>query len=1387
MPPSGPSPGVIGSVAPSLGEAASYYAGGDGGGSASTNQTPNRPPPGPQSGSTPYSAPPQFGSSQQHSNAALYGGAAAVAGIAAGAYMSQSHEHSSYSQHQTTTHNSGGRPLAQGTQMQHNHRHKHTGVFGRFVDWWRDPEAIAQYEQYTEAIGVCKYCFDPMSTPADAPRRHGYRGRRPSSGSRYGSSTRVDKTYRYSSDEERRKRSSMTKKVALGGLAGYGVGKVGEAVYKQQHDFDDAYSIKSGRPTNQTRVSFQDAPQEERYGDVRLQRRDSDLTRRRSDVSSQQDKRRRRRSSSSSSKSSLHGRSRGTAMSTGAAAAGLAIGAAALDRQSRHRNRSRSRSPTSKKKYYSKRVSPMHSYVDLSTTNDGPSGLVGFFTSPSANAKKGKKSKGFFNFANNSSSSSDADLRFGEGTVRRKPSNRQLRKSNRREEDHSTAAMMGMVAAGTALAAEADRRHENGKQRRDADDRAGRNSRHTSEQKIHLENHENGGRDDEWYDTDGDAESDTSVDTALAYGGGISATQSRPRKSRPSDNFRDSDQRRYHDSMGPATQAPVPSYSASMAQTAALAGAAGAIGGWAASNAMAKDGSSALPPMRDVEPRPISNPHSTAVSPQFSRVSSTNVPLQQPQPIVPVASFIDGIGAQSFDGGRQARRDSQQAPSERRRQRRDSSPAKLPNQDPRGSVKISLTDEQLQSERRATDRGSRRKDSGSDKDRRMSADALKSDATSRADPKSGPRRSSEASQKLPETDDRVTEIEQELEKLYREHRQAEERKRNKDSSLKKVAEGAAIGAAAAVAVTVLAGKDSKIGSGEDTPRRKSSLKKSRDRESSPPSESQQERIARMAAQRVKSTPSPVQHDDYSSFFVPVELRENLKEHNDTSEHRDDIGAHVVEVVPGAAKPQQVHWYDPYTYRQFGLELEDDPSLYPWPVPMLDLVEPTPPGSIVPSVRGDETPVVEPTVIEPPEEFGEPLERRGSKVTWGDHDTYVYEVQTPMDDRTDFMRDVDVDDVKTEEIHSVDDDTSNAEDAQHRPNVGRTWTLNETEAEGLEKKVPVIDDRPRMSRAWTVDDKEADQIEDGPEPLPKTSTTTSNPDPHFVEIRPATRDAALDLVPEPDEFPRAPSPLVQNEAGRTQTFYESPFGEPVKDLGITTGVQLPARSEAKGSATTTKGQQEQELLEDETAESDIPATSPGARLSKSERRRRERATPSTDQAPLSMSEQLQSEPDSDAFTPMPGNDSVFDYMVDHKGSISIPPASVLGIGASAILAADQVAKGNNQHEDDAARQAADEHDQSSKPRRSSTFDESTPSQARSGSKTGYQSDPEDWERSTDKKSRNRKSSSKSDVGGKNSTKSKDRRRAEEPDSVQPSIPAAIDELDGDKSFRPQLGT
>src|SRR2546430_12442458 len=160
-----------------------------------------------------------------------------------------------------------------------------------------------------------------------------------------------------------------------------------EASANRRNYFGDEYSVKSGRPEGSSRVSF---VADERVSKSRKTRsasgRDQNYSRHEYGPESQtkirKDKRtgelyeerstRKRRDSSTSDRFS-----KGAAISTGAAVTGLAAAAS---------HRKRSNSP--KKRYYSKRLSPNHSFVDLSVTDSGALGFRSFFTSASANQKK---------------------------------------------------------------------------------------------------------------------------------------------------------------------------------------------------------------------------------------------------------------------------------------------------------------------------------------------------------------------------------------------------------------------------------------------------------------------------------------------------------------------------------------------------------------------------------------------------------------------------------------------------------------------------------------------------------------------------------------------------------------------------------------------------------------------------------------------------------------------------------------------------------------------------------------------------------------------------------------------------------------------------------------
>ncbi|ETN40173.1 uncharacterized protein HMPREF1541_04449 [Cyphellophora europaea CBS 101466] len=1251
-------------------------------------------------------------SASSHGQSYSYGGAAAagVAASAAGAYMASQSHHSNAAYHQSGPDPSFvvGQNQSAFPQMQYQHRHERRGPLGKFVNWFKDPDSVAQFEQYTEAIGVCKYCFDPNSSPMDAPRKHHYHGRRSSQKRRYEGSSRVDKNSRYSSSDDERRRSSTSKKIIAGGLAGLGAAKIGQTLYDQKHDFDDTYSVRTGqinteRPANRSRVSFQedDWKQSASRGvnfskeEFRDERRGSERKSKSKRVDESSEKRRTRRRRSSSSSSSSNGISKTAALGLGAA--GLAAGAAVASQ-----HRSRSRSPSKRKKgYYSKRISPKHSYVDLNDTKTGTFGLGQFF-SPSQNEKKGKHSKGFFHFSNSSGSSSDADLAFGEGTVRRKNSRKFRRSDGQDDFDAATAA--ALTATGMALASESDGK---GRRKRNAnvhrDDRA---RRVDGAPRIKLQDHEtttDADNDDGWYDTDGEG-APSSDDGGLQYGGRASAAQSKEslveeggwwpwstptkrRKERPSS------------SSHPYTPTRI-----NPGAAAALGAGVGAVAAGMMSSQQPSSGRStgSLPPMQEIEPIPASDSMmSGAIGPSKTAsgqyVSTTgSVPLQQPQPIVPIGSFPEAITNDIANDRRISERDYNS-----RRRRRDSSPAKLPS---RGSQVTFDVPYDRFTETREDERERERRDK---KERRKTYDfsEIAKDDEKRAA--------------------REAEIEAELQRLYEEDRKRRpDRKRAKEESRGSydgigTAAAAAIAGAGIVAASGLSQKSRESSNERERPSgtRKSSLKKSKDRADSPATESQQERIARMAAQRVQSESPVVEHDSYGTFFVPKEIAEHVEEHNIASSTRDDPGeAQVVEIVPGEKKNEL---FDPFNYRVFGTRDDDDPLAFPWAVPTLALVEATPPASRLgsratsPAVSSAASPVSSPVEGREPvmeEDLGEKLDRKGAKVTWGDHDTYVYEVMTPEEERTNFIPEQRKEDRPSATVR-------NAVAAAAAAAAAAAGSRNRGNR----------DFRPsNLSRVETLPDEYGEPEKPSTREVPPVEQMSAEQREHL------SKGKGFADMPGSFDAPQHDTPVVEvslDDLLDRRAGYEAPLSETMSDLVDITKVPKTGHGFVEDTELPETPRDEHPSRDAR----DVPQVSPeivdvAPRLSKSERRRMERAASlegTSQYAPGTTSE------------PRDQDSEVFDYLVDDEGR-PLPPSSALNHGVESVPSQ------GGRTERERVRPTNDDTEGYAKPKRASTFDDDFASdKRRSKSKSDYVSDPEDWERSP---SRNRdQRSAKSDIG------------------------------------------
>ena len=603
--------------------------------------------------------------SSQSSNIPIY--AAGAAGLAAATFHNNHHStapsHSSAQHYPTTL-------MAQ--------QHRHRGPLSTFVDFFKDPEGVAQFEEYTEYIGVCRYCFAPGSSPRDAPRRHHYRRRR--SNERLGSSTRIDKESRYgSSDGEGRRRIKKSSWSATG-VAGYGLAKAGESHFTHQNNFEGTYSVKTGHHPSSTHGTHGNHSPDRRSITSRgATRRSSDThSRRRSRSTDQVEKgiiqdgrvyqkdprggflggpsittyrprhqlRARSRSRSRDSKSSV------TEAVLGAAVGSSIAVPASRPRDSpppkafvRSKQRSRERSPDVPSVL---RVSHPESHHGSHIPHHSPPAF------PRHKSHKKEKKGGFFNFGNGSSSSSDARGFFSSGREKQ----RGTRKSKAKGKDHRNAdvAIMGLGAAAAALALNESRQGNKSKRIgdtmvRDLKGKLGRGSQHDVKY-----NHSNiSGPEDNVWESASENESD-SGDSALAYGARVRKRRSQDSLSSESSGiglwgWRWGSKKKAKDTANVHRPATNDHYSA-------IAGAAAAgLASNAAGISSVPDAQHQYPskstasnfPLQFIHSVPTSDPSRSNVAQAGSIVSSSQpimysrpgpVPIQHPQPIAPVSPAV---------------------------------------------------------------------------------------------------------------------------------------------------------------------------------------------------------------------------------------------------------------------------------------------------------------------------------------------------------------------------------------------------------------------------------------------------------------------------------------------------------------------------------------------------------------------------------------------------------------------------------------------------------------------------------------------------------------------------------------------------------------------------
>jgi hypothetical protein len=581
-------------------------------------------------------------------------------------------------------------------------------------------------------------------------------------------------------------------------------------------------------------------------------------------------------------------------------------------------------------------------------------GIGSFFTASSENRKtrRPKKRRGFFSFNSSSSSSLDDDLAFGSGFAK-KPKSLKSKKKGKKNEDVD-AALLGLGATATALAASSHGRSKSTGQILAAKEHR---SRHSASSATH--------EDDEWIDAESEDQSSSSVSSNLAFGGSSAESGS---DSSGGWGWSWSSKKKKKEKK-------------SSAADAALAIGAGALGSAAlASVARKKDSkaSSSTGSLQQVYPVPTSDPSRFDVAKMSPSVMSGDqtplvrpgpIPLQQPQPVTPVSQAVyttqgslpGTIPAYSappvlpifandydrYDTTFQDQWDDAGVPPDvpyierdpiGPLRRSDSSPV-LPTQQSstsslkrrsttkdQASVSFDLTEEQVEKERRR--RGRKSRDEFED-----------------------------VPEQLIDRGDELSRQESDL---------RSRRRKDRESDSSSWIEAAAVAATGAAAVsTIYSHKADDDEASEASQRRIDERREKRraerrrvsdsepevsivskfdvSEESPPTSEDKEERRKR------SPRPAPV-YEDYAEFFAPEGMR-----HSSDNNSRDASSSGgmpmIVEIEPAADR-----------FEREALEATREPYEgrdLPWPVPRLNIIEPTPPHSVSGSVQDATSPTVEP--------------------------------------------------------------------------------------------------------------------------------------------------------------------------------------------------------------------------------------------------------------------------------------------------------------------------------------------------------------------------------------------------------------------------------------------
>ena len=929
--------------------------------------------------------------------------AAGAAGLAAAAYH---HNHHSNAQHPTSSQMYASGPMAQ--------RHRHRGPLAKLVDFFKDPEGVAQFEEYTEYIGVCRDCFAPGSTPRDAPRKHHFRNRR--STDRFGSNTRVDKDSRYSSsDSEKRRRKKKSWLEA--GVAGYGLAKVGESLFNQKHDFDDMYSVKTGHTKMSHAAS---SPYRKGHTSHGSTRRSS--------------KNRSRRRNSSRERVEIGITSDGQAYKKDSHDG--VLNSSAVTRYARHRSKSRSRSRSTDRKISEAAIgAAIGSTITASDARHFDHPTEKAFVRHSrdrrerspechraSHRKETKKKKSFFSYSSSPSSSSGEELVFG---VRSR--NRKSRRRRDSKDDHRKAelAVAGLGAAAAALAL--NETPQDKRLRRKSDlapvkesiEKGGRGSEHRRRKKQSPSPSEQ----DPWESAPDD---DESITSDLAYGGSIPRKGSRSSLSSESSETSKwswrwggkkktlkGDRQERHASPGDHHPAIMMHSNTSLPRQERFSVPMSDRSRFDMERHGLLDNPSF--PMMTARPGPVPIQHPQPVTPVSPAVYSTRAPYtraysaptgppvfsQSPYHDQPSAAALQDSAYEAaspfhvpgsfpeaalptsgpFNGATKAskprRRDSSPAAyfagsSGPAAPRRQSSPG-----DAYSAVRFDLTEEQVEKDRRDRWRQAKEDDERRLRRERRDSEDQKAIGHTSQRPKERTRRSSES-------------------KSYEESTEQgdlREDRRNKSPSSDKRGSWAWPVAAASIASVVGAEVVARTSTSdksddEEVERRERRRRRRKERDAAAEGVDEMSGETRRKGrssgqepelsiwQEVAKTKRSSSHEDYQEFFTPLELVSKAPEYKQVVAEADPDHAITAYEVPDIVTIEPSGFYDSreapaYAFGPDGEELNSHPSSPSW-VPKLKLIAPTPQSSsIAESERGELSPVVRPqdvaeeTAAEPP--------------------------------------------------------------------------------------------------------------------------------------------------------------------------------------------------------------------------------------------------------------------------------------------------------------------------------------------------------------------------------------------------------------------------------------